>query len=99
MGARRAVMEDINKGDWSCQECKGLNPLWWAPSDVWNLVMGGPGAKDDPGGVLCPTCFMHKAFKAGVRVVWSVRPESEVCDYHEDDAYDKSVEESVGSVE
>lgn len=44
-----------------CQECGGRNPAWFADHTLWNLVMGGPEAKDDPGGILCPTCFVARA--------------------------------------
>ncbi len=42
-------------------DCGHPNPIWFADNELWNAVMGGEGAKDDPGGVLCPTCFMLKA--------------------------------------
>src|SRR5437868_786969 len=41
-----------------CQDCGGRNPVWFAPNPVWNLVMGGPDAKGDPGGIICPVCFI-----------------------------------------
>lgn len=55
-----------NAGDALCQQCGASNPCWFAPHDLWNRVVGGPDAKDDPGGVLCPTCFGIKAQEAGV---------------------------------
>ena len=42
-------------------DCGHPNPIWFADNELWNAVMGGKAAKDDPGGVLCPTCFMLKA--------------------------------------
>ena len=44
-----------------CGDCGGKNPRWFADNDLWNLVMGGPDARDDPGGIICPYCFMARA--------------------------------------
>lgn len=64
-----------NAGEATCDDCGGHNPVWFAPNDVWNFVVGGPGAKDDPGGFLCPVCFIVKAEAAGlVPNVWELRP-------------------------
>lgn len=60
-------------GDTVCQNCGQPNPIWFAPNEVWNRIVGGPDATDDPGGVLCPCCFMAKG-DDGI-VVWEVRPE------------------------
>lgn len=53
-------------GDRKCDACHRANPVWFAPSPLWNLVIGGPEATDDPGGVLCPICFIEKAEAAGI---------------------------------
>ena len=53
-------------GDRKCDACHRDNPVWFAPSPLWNLVIGGPEATDDPGGVLCPICFIEKAEAAGI---------------------------------
>jgi len=59
-----------------CDDCGRANPVWFAPSDVWNLVVGGPDATDDPGGVLCPICFIAKAEAAGIKPNgWRIEPE------------------------
>jgi hypothetical protein len=50
-----------------CQDCQSENPVWFAPNPIWNLVMGGPEAKGDPGGTLCPNCFIKRAEAAGQR--------------------------------
>jgi len=55
-----------------CQECGGENPVWFAPHDLWNRVMGGEDCKDDPGGILCPVCFIRRAEMAGIKDVWTV---------------------------
>jgi len=57
-----------------CQECGGENPVWFAPHDLWNRVMGGEDCKDDPGGILCPVCFIRKAEMAGIKEIWRVGP-------------------------
>lgn len=58
-----------------CEDCDRPNPVWFAPNELWNLVMGGPEAKGDPGGMLCPNCFMERAEKAGiVPTAWFVAP-------------------------
>ena len=59
-----------------CDDCQQPYAVWFAPSPVWNFVMGGPDAKDDPGGMLCPRCFTLRAEVAGViPTAWEVRPE------------------------
>lgn len=69
--------------DGPCQACGEKYPAWRAPNELWNLVMGGPDAKGDPGGMLCPTDFLRAAeLKAPQRGAWvvgtPVRPESVV---------------------
>src|SRR4051812_19830995 len=60
----------------ACQDCGGRNPVWFAPNSVWNLVMGGPDAKGDPGGIICPVCFIQRANACGVpNTGWELRPE------------------------
>lgn len=61
-------------GDGPCDDCGKPYPPWMAPHDVWNLVMGGPDAKDDPGGMLCPTCFIVRAERAGEHHIWDFAP-------------------------
>lgn len=59
-----------------CQDCGVDNPVWFTPSGLWNRVMGGPDARDDPGGLVCPICFMKRAEKAGVvPTAWVLTPE------------------------
>ena len=59
-----------------CQECGlpvslGIGGTFWnAPNDLWNLVMGGPEAKDDPGGTLCPRCFTLACRAQGIHISW-----------------------------
>jgi hypothetical protein len=59
-----------------CQSCGGPTLVWFAPNDLWNLVMGGPEARDDPGGFMCPNCFIRRAEAAGiVPTAWIVSRE------------------------
>lgn len=59
-----------------CDDCQQPYAVWFAPSPIWNFVMGGPDAKDDPGGMLCPRCFTLRAESAGVvPTAWVVAPE------------------------
>lgn len=57
-------------GDTRCQVCGRANPMWFADNEIWNLVVGGPDAKGDPGGVLCPCCFIYAAQAQNIRVAW-----------------------------
>lgn len=54
-----------------CDDCNGPNsPPWFAPSDLWNRVVGNEG------GMLCPRCFIRRAQSAGVDGVWRVAPDA-----------------------
>lgn len=53
-----------------CDDCQKPYARWFADSPEWNLVMGGPEAKDDPGGMLCPRCFTLRAEKVYTLPVW-----------------------------
>ncbi len=60
-----------------CGDCGGVNPRWFAPNYLWNFVIGGPGNRDDPGGFICPTCFITRAEAAGLHVTgWLLTPET-----------------------
>ncbi|MFA5897914.1 MAG: hypothetical protein WC829_02255 [Hyphomicrobium sp.] len=50
----------------TCEDCHGPTLTWFAPNKLWNIVKGGPSATDDPGGMLCPNCFIKRAEAAGV---------------------------------
>tara|TARA_Y100000588_G_scaffold303804_1_gene326416 strand:- start:437 stop:967 length:531 start_codon:yes stop_codon:yes gene_type:complete len=64
-----ALTPTPQEGDTTCQECGRDNPVWFAPNDVWNRVVGERGTVR----VLCPCCFMAKGDDG--KVVWEVRPE------------------------
>lgn len=67
---------DAPHGEKVCMDCHGHNPVWFAPNDVWNFVIGGPDAKGDPGGFYCPNCFIDRAEKVGVvPSAWKLEPE------------------------
>lgn len=55
-----------------CDGCGGSTRYWHATNRLWNLVMGGPDAKGDPGGVLCPNCFIDRAASLGLGRRWVV---------------------------
>lgn len=47
-----------------------VGSYWTAPHLLWNYVLGGPEATDDPGGILCPPCFTLRCRELGVSVAW-----------------------------
>ena len=59
-----------------CQDCGlpasyGLGRTYWnAPNEVWNFVMGGRAATDDPGGVLCASCFWLRCRELNIYIYW-----------------------------
>ena len=58
-------------------DCGTLDtPVWFADNVLWNRVVGGEVAMSDPGGFLCPTCFIRRSHEAGLRPVsWRLIPE------------------------
>jgi hypothetical protein len=64
--------------DGLCEDCGRRVPVWFAPNALWNRVKGGPEATDDPGGLLCPCCFIRRAETTGVApTAWVLSPEAE----------------------
>ena len=59
-----------------CMDCghpasNGIGVTYWnAPNDLWNLVMGGANAIDDPGGILCCACFWRRCRDKGIHIYW-----------------------------
>ena len=55
----------------TCQRCGRPNPVWFAPNDLWNAVMG------DERGIVCPSCFAAQAEDQGDvgSVIWRFAPE------------------------
>ena len=71
-------------GDTKCQQCHEPNGAWFADNELWNAVVSDRVAdwlagevlpQNDPGGCLCPRCFMLLAAERGVDVVWRLMPE------------------------
>jgi hypothetical protein len=63
--------------DGLCEDCGRRVPVWFAPNALWNRVKGGPEATDDPGGLLCPCCFIRRAETTGVApTAWVLSPEA-----------------------
>lgn len=60
-----------------CEDCGCQMLAWFAPNMIWNRVIGGPDAQYDPGGVLCPSCFIKRAEIAGIIEVWKLAPASD----------------------
>lgn len=58
--------------DGPCDECGQPYVAWWTEHVIWNGIMGGPDATDDPGGLLCPNCFLLRA--GPVRGAWRLLP-------------------------
>lgn len=69
-----------------CDDCGRANVVWFAPSPLWNIVARRPDGTDP---MLCPTCFIHRANKAGQgHQAWKISqefvgedsPNSRICD-------------------
>lgn len=59
-----------------CDRCGGANPVWYAPSPLWNRVMRTDGVDLYP--FCCPSCFARLAEMCGAvsdRTVWSFTAE------------------------
>lgn len=57
-----------------CGKCGGLNPVWFAPNNIWDRVT------DSASGILCPNCFTESAADAGIDPVWMLVPEGSQSD-------------------
>jgi hypothetical protein len=53
-----------------CQRCGRANVSWFAPSPLWNEVMGGEA------GIVCPVCFAQLATERGIDTTWRFEPET-----------------------
>lgn len=60
-------IEDRHPEDY-CHCCGGPNPSWYAPSPLWNRVMGYPDQAYD--GIVCPPCFAVLARAVGIDGTW-----------------------------
>lgn len=93
--AESGALAASHGGDGPCQVCGRHYPSWFAPHEVWNLVMGGPDAKDDPGGLLCPTCFVSRAEENGHLAVWALTQDRVITPASAGDALPDSWDEQV----
>ena len=61
-------------GNGPCRDCGGPNIRWTAPPELWDSVTGAsPGVST--GGILCPACFVRRAWGMGLqRVNWALVP-------------------------
>lgn len=60
------------EGNGPCKDCGGANIRWHAPHDLWMSVVECIGGG---GGLLCPTCFVKRAYAKGVdRYMWLLMP-------------------------
>lgn len=48
-----------------CQVCDGINPVWFAPNELWNKVMRYPDGREESEKInfICPNCFIQEAIK------------------------------------
>lgn len=65
--------------DGPCGDCGRPYPPWWAPHDWWNRVMSAGTATDDPGGLLCPTCFLIRAAPTGTAYLTDQAHDHDTC--------------------
>lgn len=63
-----ARLAESDRVDGPCQDCGRMYSPWFTDHALWNRVMGGPDATDDPGGMLCMTCFTDRVDDGNV--VW-----------------------------
>lgn len=57
------------RGEQTCHRCRAPNPVWFAPSPLWNECQG----EFD---VLCPICFIDLAAAKGhTKAAWFLTPE------------------------
>lgn len=59
-----------------CVRCRGTNPVWTAPSPLWNEVMRGGdiNGREQYDGIVCPSCFANLAEEAGIAKGWRLVP-------------------------
>ena len=57
-----------------CEECGRENPVWFAPSEIWNKAVREQC--EDADLMLCPMCFIKRAEAVGFNTrAWRVAPE------------------------
>lgn len=61
-------LPEESRGDGPCMDCGTFDtPVWFTDNVLWNRIVGGSGTMYDPGGLLCPTCFIRRAQESGLR--------------------------------
>lgn len=87
--ARQAGLEEHTpmhqQDDTVCQDCGHNNPPWYAPDHIWNTTMAptntNTNTTDDPGGMVCPSCFIDRAHTKGTDpIAWVLLPEAKCTD-------------------
>lgn len=61
-----------------CMVCSQEYPVWYAPNDLWNVVMRTPDGREASEKVpfICPLCFTKEAERQGVHpTVWKLTAE------------------------
>lgn len=82
-GAREALektsrLPEAVRGDGPCADCGTLdNFVWFTDNVFWNAVTGERVVHEDKtGAILCPACFVTRAYEAGFRPTgWRLLPE------------------------
>lgn len=65
---------EVDDGDTRCQDCGHAYSPWVTDNPLWNQVIGGDGTTSDPGGHLCPACFMRHTETVHGQITWRVVP-------------------------
>jgi hypothetical protein len=67
------MSDELHRGEGPCMDCGTLDtPVWSAPNDLWNRVVGSPD------GFLCPWCFAVRADSVIGPRVWDFAPRGAV---------------------
>lgn len=74
IAARAPLGQDSNRGEGWCECCGQEYPTpWYAPSALWNEVVGSPN------GMLCPNCFIAAANALLGGLIWRVDVDGARC--------------------
>lgn len=76
MSEAAPTLPEEMRGDGPCMDCGTHDtPVWFTDNVFWNAVVGGPGTRYDPGGLLCPICFIRRAETVTAPTGWKLTPE------------------------
>ena len=58
-----------------CEVCSDVNPVWFAPNDLWNRVMRYPDGREASEAIhfICPNCFIKQAARLGIAPTYELR--------------------------